>query len=303
MVMRMTVPLALGAWLALTVTPGGTADYATEYPFPNSYLKSGSEIRYCIDRRNPNWEAHEAIAEEIAFNMGRPSEIHVAYKESDRTDGYQPAASRQEFLVMLARYCDAFMGLPGSTTAAFDYPADEEMLASRPFYTARFVLVSRDASVERLSDLGDDEPLGLHGRGVPYMLLMDTRPDSVTVARYNSSSGIISALDNGEIDHAVVYGPRFSESVPNPSDAGYTVNPVTSIPNMEWYVFAGLRSDRPTFRDEFDRAIERMLKNGRMQEILAENRMPAPTFQPAEPDAELPDDDFGDDEDEDGGGA
>ncbi|WP_435101461.1 substrate-binding periplasmic protein [Arhodomonas sp. AD133] len=296
--MRSLMTLILGL---MTLLPGivAAADYPTQYPFPQSRLQSGPEIRFCIDKRNPTWSTQKAIAEEIALSLGRPTEFYVTHKASEAS-GYQVASTRKEFLVHLATHCDAYMGLPGSTTAAFDYPADEEMLASRPYYRTSFVLVSRDPDVSSLTNLPSDALLALQGRGVPYLLLMTTRPDSVQVKRFQSTEAIVSALLAGEVDHGVVYAPQLYAQVEDPAAEGLHVHPVTSLPNMDWYVFVGLRSDRPTLRQKFDDAIVRLLENGRLARILADHSLPTEVFQPAAVDAELPDDDFGaDDDDED----
>ncbi|AUB78634.1 hypothetical protein BBH56_05675 [Spiribacter roseus] len=278
--------------------PGSAKDYPDQYPFPNSRLQTSPELRFCIDKRDPTWRAQQAIADEIALSVGRPANFVVTREEEERS-GYQMVATRKEFLVRLATQCDAFMGLPGSTTAAFDYPADEEMLASQPFFRTGFQFVSSESSVEGLTDLSADDVLALQGRGVPYMLLMTTRPDSVTVKRYQSSDAIASALKQGEVDHAIVYAPPLYAEITDLESEGLSAHPVTSLPNMEWYVFAGLRSDRPTLRQKFDQAISRMIETGRMEEIITEAGFSADAFQPAAADAILPDDDFGDDDDDD----
>ena len=294
-----TMRAVLIAVLLLAVSaPVSAKDYPDQYPFPNSRLQTDPNLRFCIDKRDPTWRAQQAIAEEIALSVGRPVNFVVTREEEDRS-GYQMVATRKEFLVRLATQCDAFMGLPGSTTAAFDYPADEEMLASQPFFRTGFQLVSRDSSVDSLTDLSSDDVLALQGRGVPYLLLMTTRPDSVTVKRYQSSDAIVSALKDGEVDYAVVYAPPLYAGIPNLDSQGLSAHPVTSLPNMEWYVFAGLRSDRPTLRQKFDQAISRMIETGRMAEIITDSGFSTAAFQPAAADAVLPDDDFGDDDDDD----
>lgn len=294
-----TVRAVMVAVFFLAVSaPVSAKDYPDQYPFPNSRLQTSPELRFCIDKRDPTWRAQQAIADEIALSVGRPANFVVTREEEERS-GYQMVATRKEFLVRLATQCDAFMGLPGSTTAAFDYPADEEMLASQPFFRTGFQFVSSESSVEGLTDLSADDVLALQGRGVPYMLLMTTRPDSVTVKRYQSSDAIASALKQGEVDHAIVYAPPLYAEIPDLESEGLSAHPVTSLPNMEWYVFAGLRSDRPTLRQKFDQAISRMIETGRMEEIITEAGFSADAFQPAAADAILPDDDFGDDDDDD----
>lgn len=294
-----TVRAVMVAVFFLAVSaPVSAKDYPDQYPFPNSRLQTSPELRFCIDKRDPTWRVQQAIADEIALSVGRPANFVVTREEEERS-GYQMVATRKEFLVRLATQCDAFMGLPGSTTAAFDYPADEEMLASQPFFRTGFQFVSSESSVEGLTDLSADDVLALQGRGVPYLLLMTTRPDSVTVKRYQSSDAIASALKEGEVDHAIVYAPPLYAEIPDLESEGLSAHPVTSLPNMEWYVFAGLRSDRPTLRQKFDQAISRMIETGRMEEIITEAGFSADAFQPAAADAILPDDDFGDDDDDD----
>jgi hypothetical protein len=62
---------------------------------------------------------------------------------------------------------------------------------------------------------------------------------------------------------------------------------------MDWLVFAGIRSDRPTLRQKIDEAIVTLLQRGRIGEILQDHGWPSDVFRPADVDAKLPDDDFG----------
>jgi ABC-type amino acid transport substrate-binding protein len=289
--------------LAAVGTAQAQSDSPIGYPFPQGHLRTGPEVTFCLDKRNPTWKVQQAIAREIAWQMGRPAEFHVHKEAPDDPTRFHPASTRQEFLVLLANYCDAYMGLPGSTTAAFDYPADEEMLASRPYYRASFVLVSRDPAVDTLADFGTADTVGFQGRGVPYMLAVKMRPDQFAIERFQSSAALADALKTGAVDHGVVYGPTLFDRVPKPDKHGLHVQPVTSLPNMDWFVFAGLRSDRPTLRQKVDEAIVALLQRGRIGQILDEHGWPSDVFRPAEIDAKLPDDDFGDEDggDKDGG--
>ncbi len=272
------------------------------YPFPEGNLRTSPEITFCLDKRNPTWKVQKAIAQEIAWQTGRPAKFHIHKEKPDDPTRFHPASTRQEFLVLLAKYCDAYMGLPGSTTAAFDYPADEEMLASRPYYRASFVLVSRDPAVDTLADFGANDTVGFQGRGVPYMLAVKMRPDQFAIDRFQSSAALADALKTGAVDHGVVYAPAFFDRVPKPAEHGLHVQPVTSLPNMDWFVFAGIRSDRPTLRQKMDAAIVALLQRGRIGQILEEHGWPSNVFRPAEIDAELPEDEFGADSRDEGGG-
>lgn len=281
---------------AITVLGAGGAQaqgaaYPTEYPFPKGHLRTGQELIFCIDKRNPMWEVQQDIARELAWQLGREPAFHVTYEADQEPKGYTPAATRKEFLVLLASKCDVYMGLPGSINAAFDYPADEEMLATRPFYRSRFVLVSRQGEIDSVDDVPADLPFGLQARGIPYMLLLTMRPDSVTPRRYVNDAELVEALRSGEVEAGIVYAPELYSRIPEPEKAGLQVHTIESIPNMEWFIVGSIRQGRPALRQKVDEAITRLLQQDRVGRILASHGLPLEVFEPARPGEELPDDD------------
>lgn len=257
-----------------------------EYPFPNRFLKADRALTFCLDKQNPLWSLEERVAQELARALGRQPRFYI-HREARTNPSAPPIpVTRREFQVLLARYCDVYMGLLGSTTAAFDYPADEQMLATRPYYKSRYVLVSRQAG--SLNQVPKNEPIGIVGRSLPYNLILRQYPGRFNLSPVINSEVLARKLLSGEFKHGVIFAPALYALERNPAQKGLKVSGLEGLPNTDWYVIAAVARDRVTLRDQLDRAIERLLRSGRMARLIQQENLPTALFTPTAPNEQRP---------------
>lgn len=272
---------ALAVWLLMGTWPAVSAATPAP-PYPQGWTRvEGNRLTFCISAQQPLFDLEESIARAIALAMGANPDIYV-YHASAR-QGPAMVIQRQEYVILLTDYCDVFMGLPRSVNATFDYPADEQQLSTRPYYTTQFVLVSRHPHVSRLSDLPAREPVGLETASLPSLFLSVMRP-ALPQRQYPGmvgSEALLDALERGEVKTAVVWAPALFQRWPSPESVGLHVHPIQELPNMEWLVVGGIRRDRTGLRTQIDAAILRLLQSGTIKAILEQHGLPPAFFRPA----------------------
>lgn len=270
----------LGGGLALSFSLAQAPALPQEYPFPNRFLSTSKDLTFCLDKQNPLWRLQQRIAEEIAKALGKPAKFYV-HREAEREAMPQPV-ERREFQVLLASRCDVYMGLLGSTTPAFDYPADEQMLATRPYYKTRYLLVTRDPQITSLSKIPRGGQLGMVSGSVPYLLLYRQLSGKVSIYPTVSAQDLLAHLKSGKLQAGILFAPVFF-GAEDPAKSGFSAFPLNGIPNLEWYVIAAVARDRPTLRSQLDGAIGKLLSSGQMAKLLKEFGLPEQFFSPTSP--------------------
>ncbi len=266
-----------------------------EYPFPNRFLKTDKSLTFCLDKQNPIWPLEEAVAKELGRLLGRPVKFYV-HRENSNNQSPPIRVTRREFQVLLARYCDVYMGLLGSTTAAFDYPADEQMLATRPYYKTRYVFVSRKSGVNSLRQASKDLPIGVVGRSLPYNLILRQMGSRVTLYPVVNSEQLARKLLSGELQAGVILASALYGLERNPQSKSLSVSPLTEIANADWYVIAAVARDRVSLRGQLDQAILKLLQTGRMETLVKQAGLPLAFFTPVSPTEQRPKSEKDDDE-------
>jgi len=190
------------------------------------------------------------------------------------------------------------MGLLGSTTAAFDYPADEEMLATRPYYKTRYVFVSRKSGVNSMRQAPKDLPIGVVGRSLPYNLILRQMGSRVTLYPVVSSEALARKLLSGELQAGIILASALYGLERNPQSKGLDVSPITEIANAEWYVIAAVARDRVSLRSQLDQAIQRLLQTGRMETLIKQAGLPLAYFTPVSPTEQRPESEKNDNDDD-----
>jgi len=275
--LRLLTPLILG---------GLAVAQPQEYPFPNRFLKTDRALTFCLDKQNPIWPLEEQVAKELARLLGLPAKFHIHREAQGNLEAPAIPVTRREFQILLARFCDVYMGLLGSTTAAFDYPADEQMLATRPYYKTHYLFVSRQAN--SLNQVPKGEPVGIVGRSLPYNLILRQYPGRFNLAPVLNSETLARKLLSGELKHGIIFAPALYGLERNPAQKGLRVSSLEGVPNSEWYVIAAVARDRPTLRNQLDQAIGRLLQSGRMSSILQQQRLPTAFFKSTSPNEQRP---------------
>jgi hypothetical protein len=276
---------ALG-WLTPLLLGGLVLAQPQEYPFPNRFLKTDRALTFCLDKQNPIWPLEEQVAQELARTLGLPAKFYIHREAPTNPEAPAIHVTRREFQILLARYCDVYMGLLGSTTAAFDYPADEQMLATRPYYKVRYVFVSRQ--VRGLNQVPKGEPIGIVGRSLPYNLIVRQYPGRFNLTPVPNSATLARKLIAGEFKHGVILASALYGLEKNPTQKGLKVENLKGVPNTEWYVIAAVARDRVTLRNQLDQAIARLLQSGRMNSVIQQQGLPVAFFRPASPTDQRP---------------
>lgn len=277
----------------LLLTSLGLASFALaqglpqEYPFPSRFLKTDKALTFCLDKQNPIWPLEEAIAKELGRLLGRPVKFYV-HRESSKNEGPPLRATRREFQVLLARYCDVYMGLLGSTTPAFDYPADEQMLATRPYYKIRYVFVTRRSEVTSLKQAPRDLPIGVVHGSIAYNLIQRQIGARITLYPVINPELLARKLLSGELQAGVILASVLYGIDRNPESRGIKVRPITEIPNAEWYVIGAVARDRVSLRDQLDGAIQKLLETGRVKALITQMGLPLAYFSPTSPNERRP---------------
>lgn len=266
--------------LALASTGGAQQD-------PNSPtstvgpLRSGSAMTFCLDQQNPIWKFEQDLAVAVARSLGRKAEFYVHRTPLPDVDTSPQPLDRTELMRLFAHRCDIYPGLVGSTTPAFDYPADEQMYASRPYLKVSYLFVSRDAKVQNLNQLPKTMPVSMERQGLPAYMMYATRRGQFTDRPLNTAARLVEDLKTGKARVGMVFASQLYARVPDLTKAGMSASPVTQLPNMNWYVIYGIRRDRPSLRTQIDGAVRRLIQKGEVQKLLSKYGLNRPGLAPA----------------------
>ena len=178
--------------------------------------------------------------------------------------------------------CDVLMGVPTSL---------DQVTASEPYYRSTYVFVSRRDRALRITSLADprlnDWKIGLHVAGE------DLAPPAYALARRgitrnvegfslfgaygeeNPARKIIDAVERGDIDVAIVWGPFagfFAKNANSALDLA-PVAPATffGVP-FTYDISMGVRKGNDALKDELNRALEH--ESATIKTLLAQYGMP-----------------------------
>ncbi|GMA15719.1 transporter substrate-binding domain-containing protein [Deinococcus metallilatus] len=265
------------ALLALAASGAALAQEDPSSPTSTSgFLRSGTTLRFCLDQQNPIWRFEQDLALAVARSLGRQAEFYVHRQPLPDLDTAPQPLDRLELLRLFAHHCDIYPGLVGSTTPAFDYPADEQMYATRPYLRASYLFVSRDPRVKTLADLPRTAPLSMERGGLPAYLMYATRRGQFTDRPVDTAARLVQDLVKGQARAGIVFAPQLYGRQKDLAKVGLSATPVTTLPNMTWYVIYGLRRDRPSLRTQLDSALARLIQRGEVQKLLVKHGLNRP---------------------------
>jgi polar amino acid transport system substrate-binding protein len=234
---RLAVSLVLGA-LAAPVRGGA------EVPAPNQ--ASAQPLRVCADPDDlPFSSAKSAtpglyieLGQQIARALGRPLEpvwtLSYFGKRTVRT-------------TLLAKACDAYVGLPGN---GFMGP---QLIFSKPFLHAGFaIMASPGDHITRLSDLSGKR-VAVQFSTPPQIVLANR--DDVHGVTFLSPGEAALALSRHEVDVAFIWGPTAGYINITVLHGAYQVTPVAGE-GMQYPVTIGFNKADAPLRDQVDRAID-----------------------------------------------
>lgn len=278
------VLLAVRAWLSIGLTIlltgfasgplGAEEPEFYERPFAQDQWNIGrrldeSQLRYCVDRRDPDWDVAAAIADAIASALLLEPQRHVV-----ESDLLQPDITKI-YEVML-KHCDMHMGfrlLPGGY--------GNWVTLTRAYYDASYVFVTRDPDLGALSDVAPNRPIGATLGTVAHMRLVSylgalPREDRWPTFPMGTSDRAIDALRDGTVDVALVWAPTlWARQRENPDLSDMRVIAPDPLPTSTLGVGALLLSDETFLRAAVDEAVAALRSDGTIEGILGEFDFPA----------------------------
>jgi mxaJ protein len=235
-------------------------------------------LRVCADPNNLPYSnaKHQGFEDKLAQIVGH---------DLGRKVEYYYWAQRRGFVrnTLKAGHCDVIMG----TSAGM-----ELVLTTKPYYRSTYTFVSRRSSpdIHSLDDprlhevkvgvqlIGDDfnntpPAAGLTKRGVVHNVRGYTVYGDYREA--NPPSRIVKAVERGEIDVALVWGPLagyFAKRSPVPLRVVH-ISPSSDGPLPYTFAIAmGVRKGEQAFRDSLDQVIVR--RRGEIDRLLADYGVP-----------------------------
>ena len=244
-----------------------------DVPFANNQWNIGrrvdeSQLRYCIDRRNPDWELAAEIVDAVAGAL--LLEPHRYEVESDFINEH----ITKIYAIML-EHCDILMGfklIPGGY--------DNWLTITRSYYQAEYVFVTADPDVLTLANLAPTRAIGpimgtaAHVRLISYIKTLPTE-DRWPIYPIGTSELLFKSLLNGTIDVALVWAPTFwAKQLQDPVYADLHVIDPTPLPPTSHGVGALMLADKIFLRTAFDEAINALIVDGTITGIIEKFNFP-----------------------------
>lgn len=228
-----------------------------------------SELRYCVDPRDPAWEVDGAIAEAIAGALLLEPKRYVIQSDivlEDITKLYE---------VLLTK-CDMHMGFKLIPEGYADW-----VTVTRAYYDTQYVFVSGDPGVKSLADLAPGRPIGAtigtsaHIRLVSYLtgLPADRRWPTYP---YGTDDVSLDSLLKGDVAAALVWAPSlWARQRKDPAFKEFQVVDPNPLPPTVLGVGGLLLSENTFLRTEIDKAIAALIADGTIQSIIDQYNFPA----------------------------
>lgn len=228
-----------------------------------------SQLRYCVDKRDPDWEVAGAIADAIAAGLLLEPQRYVVDSDlivEDITKVYE---------VML-KHCDVHMGFK---LIPEGYP--NWVTLTRSYYETRYVFVTTDPDLDSLADLAPARPIGAtmgtsaHLRLISYLTALPAEDRWPTYPMGTNDLALESLL-NGTVDVALVWAPQlWAKQREDPAYADFHAIDADPLPSTILGVGAILLSDETFLRSALDEAIAALRQDGTIQSILDKYEFPA----------------------------
>jgi polar amino acid transport system substrate-binding protein len=267
---------ALAALFA-ALTTGPALAQETEFdeiPFADGQWNIGrrldeSQLRYCIDKRDPDWEMAGAIADAIAAGLLLEPQRYVV------ESGFVAEDITRLYARML-EHCDVHMGFKLIPEGYASW-----ISLTRAYYDAQYAFVTADPALRALADLPPGRPIGAtlgttaHIRLVSYLsaLPADQRWPAFPMG---TNEQALEALLSGSVDVALVWAPTlWGKQRSDPAYANLHIIDPTPLPATQLGVGAVVLSDQKFLRAAIDEAIVALSADGTFGRILESFDFPA----------------------------
>jgi polar amino acid transport system substrate-binding protein len=228
-----------------------------------------AQLRYCVDRRDPDWEVAAAIADAIAGALLLKPERYVVESEVVLEDITRVYA-------LLLEHCDIHMGFK---LIPDGYP--NWITVSRAYYEAQYVFATTDPKLRSLGDLPPGRPIGAtigtsaHVRLVAYLTAQPAEKRWPTFP-YGTNDVALTQLLKGDVSVALVWAPSLwgKQQADTTFDKVRTISP-SPLPATALGVGALMLSNETFLRTSVDQAITALIADGTIKSILDRYKFPA----------------------------
>lgn len=228
-----------------------------------------SQLRYCIDKRDPDWEVAGAIADAIAAGLLLEPKRYVVQSEIIIEDISRVYARMLE-------HCDVYLGFKLIPEGYAPWIA-----LTRAYYEAGYVFVAADPALHALSDLPPGHPIGATvGTTAHYRLLtyQQALPADKRWPVYpmGTNDAALEGLLNGTSEVALVWAPSlWGKQRSDPAYAKLHVLDPSPLPPTTLGVGAVVLSNQKFLRNAIDEAVVALTADGTLAEILEKFDFPA----------------------------
>lgn len=228
-----------------------------------------SQLRYCVDRRDPDWEVADAIAGAIAGALLLEPKRYVVESELVLEDITRVYA-------LMLEHCDIHMGFKLIPDGYADW-----VTLSRAYYDTQYVFVTADPNLRALADLPASRPIGAamgtsaHVRLVTYLSAQPADKRWPTYP-YGTNDIALAALGRGDVSVALVWAPHlWALQQADPALAKLRVIDPRPLPPTTISVGALMLANETFLRTSVDQAITALISDGTIRSILDRYKFPA----------------------------
>ena len=235
--------------------------------------ETNAALRYCIDRRDPDWPVAQKIAAAVVGALLLQGKEYLIADDLKTAD--MSGEDLDDTYRMLIQRCDVFFGFKLVPDA---YPA--WVTITRPYYRSSYVYVAADPAWKSLGDMPTTRAIGATiGTGADmrlsqYLLSVgaDKRWDKFPMA---SDDAAVRAVMDGTTGAALVWAPALWAL--RKTDAAIAKLPEMApspLPISTTDVGAILLSRQSFLRTSLDRAIASLTADGTIAAILKDANFP-----------------------------
>jgi polar amino acid transport system substrate-binding protein len=270
--------LRLSLQFAVVLLCLNSAPVSADTPFVIDNWRFGTRetnaaLRYCIDRRDPDWPVAQKIAAAVAGALllqGKEYLIADDLKTADMSGDDLDDTYR-----VLIEHCDVFFGFKLVPDA---YPA--WVTITRPYYRSSYVYVAADPAWKSLGDMPVTRAIGATVGTVADMRLSqyllavgaDKRWDKFPMS---SDDAAVQAVMRGTTGAALVWAPALWDLRKTNADIAKLPEMAPSpLPVSTADVGAILLSRQAFLRSSLDRAIASLTADGTIAAILKNENFP-----------------------------
>jgi polar amino acid transport system substrate-binding protein len=235
----------------------------------------GDRVRFCVNADGLTVDFDRELATELAQAQLLDSEIYAAsaFQYSLALD-YRPNFTEDEIYMLLADYCEAFMGFTLSSEYA------DWLTVGRPYLITRSVAVVASDDYTSLNDVPAGEAVGaryLSAADIQLATLLRTLPAEERWRRvsYPNNELLLERLLDGTLTAVIIWEPALAAATAgDPEEYGIRIIPSGSLRPPEVQFVIALRARDTFLRSLLDEAVVALTEDGVVQRLLDEHGIP-----------------------------